>query len=220
MEFENLNLLRLSVTVNTEAPPGFDYYDLHHGFLVSRGIIPHEWTTENPRITPAFSELTYDNNVSLFMDDDTFQVSQTQDLEFGGKFEPPAIMTKVLLAADRIELNEVYISWSISIPCKGSRSWLLDRFLCSEVVLDEWSDPEGSIRLKVGVDDLVVFIGLSSDQSANEDGEQIDAVDAFCTVQHDPFEGIDELIGWLSEWRKHESIMLGVLKSLLGVNHD
>lgn len=220
MEFENLILHRFSVTVNAEEPPGFKYYDLHHGFLVSRGIVPHEWTTERPRITPAFSDIAYDNGVSLFMDDDTFQVTQAQDLVLGGKVEPPAIVTKVLLAADRIELGEIYINWSISIPCNGSRSWLLDRFICSEVVLDEWSDPEGSIRFRGSVDDLVVFIGLSSDQSINEKGEQIDDIDAVCTVQHDPFDGMDELIGWLSEWRKHESVIVGALKSLLGVSLD
>ena len=31
---------------------------------------------------------------------------------------------------------------------------------------------------------------------------------------------MDELIGWLSEWRKHESIIVRVLKSLLGVSLD
>ena len=220
MEFENLKLRRFTITVNSEGSPGFKFYDLHHGLLVSRSIIPHEWTIEDPRMTPVFSELAYDNGVVLLMDDDTFRVFQTQDLELGGKAEPPELAVKVLLSSGMDVSAEAYISWYISIPCENSRSWLLDRFICSEIKLDSWVNPDGRIRFVMGMDDLEVIVDLSSDQSLNEDGTQIDEIDALCGVRHESFADGSELTRWLSEWRRHEEVMLGVLKSLLGVEND
>ena len=220
MEFENLKLRRFTITVDSEGSPGFKFYDLHHGLLVSRNIIPHEWTIKEPRMTPVFSELAFDNGVVLFMDDDTFQVSQTKNLEFGGKAEPPELVVKVLLATDRDVPGEVYIGWLMSIPCEDSRSWLLDRFICSGIILDSWVNPDGRIRFILGLDDLEIIIDLSSDQSRKDDGVQSDDIDVFCGVRHESFADGSELTRWLSEWRRHEQIMLGVLKSLLGVEND
>ncbi|MCZ0938783.1 MAG: hypothetical protein OXJ55_09120 [Caldilineaceae bacterium] len=220
MDIEQLSLQRLTVIVDSKETPGLDFYDLHHGLFVSRGVIPHEWTVKESTMTPVYAQLIYENGMTLFMDHEDFSVSQSQGLELGGKAEAPGLASRVLLSMDREVAGKVYINWNMRIPCRDSHSWLLNRFISPGILLEDWLNAESRIRFLVDVDGLNLYMDLTSDQTTNDDDLQTDDIEVLCGVRHEFSDNGNELIAWLSEWRKHESVMLKALHSLLGVSHD
>ena len=129
MKKTDFKLLELSIIVRAGESEEHDYTNVHHGFLVSRGVIPNDWEREDFVITPSFARVEYKNGVSLVVTGDTLHISQRKELEFGDKGKPPGLAVSYLAAVSPIPFDGIRIHWAIEAPCDDPSGWIQKRFI-------------------------------------------------------------------------------------------
>ena len=217
MSITNPQLLELSVIVHAGESQEHDYTNIHHGFLVSRGVIPNDWDHEEFMIAPPFSRVTYTNGITLMISGDTLLVTQDQGLEFMEKGKPPGLAISYLTAFAPIAFDGIDIRWGIKVSHSDPFGWIKDRLLRSGVIDEGLENSPSTIVLMYRKDNFDLTFNFVPYRKSDDDEEPDSSLRIRCTVGKRGIAERDELIAVLSEWQQPEKVMLSNLEELLGV---
>lgn len=197
-----------------------DTENMHHGFLVSRGVVPSDWEKNESELTPYYSEISYANGISLNMDNGLIRATHEGDLEFGKKCEPVELMIRYLHSVEKDTLGGTIMRWVLVAPHQNPGEWLGERLVRPEIVQNKWDEIRPQITFHIDVRGRSMSFTFSAYSMEDDAGEAQEGVSIVCGIRQGALEDNEELIKWLSRWREHERFMLGILESLLGVQND
>ena len=217
MIITNPQLLELSVIVHADESQEHDYTNIHHGYLVSRGVIPNDWDQEDFMIAPPFSRVTYSNGVTLMISGDTFFVTQDQGLEFMERGKPQGLAISYLNAFAPIRFDGIDIRWGIKVSRSDPYGWIKDRLLRPGIIDKGMEDSPSALVLTYREDDFDLTFNFVPERKSDDGEEPVSALRIRCTVGKRGIAERDELIAVLSEWQQPEKVMLSNLEELLGV---
>ena len=220
MKMTDLQLVEFTAGVSVGESQEHEFYNIHHGFLSARGVIPNEWKIKEPYNTPSLSSIEYENGVSLIGDEDSFQVSQTQDLKIGEENIPLGLVVKYLASIAPNVFKISVVEWEIQIPGENNSEWITERFFRPEIVSEKWGNVRTVSILGFKVEGLFVSLSFSGGRWSLSGKSDDTEIRVRCQIGHKPFSNDGELIGWLSEWHKHEEVMLSNLSTLLEIGDD
>ena len=149
MKKSDLELVNVSARVSTSDSAEHDFFNVHHGFLVSRGVIPNHWNVEDFDLFLPFSTIEYENGVRLSGDPDSFQVTQMNDLKIGENCEPPGLVIKYLTSVVPDTFRMAGIDWTFLVPREDAHTWLTEHFLHPEVVFSGMAKRSDSADNKI-----------------------------------------------------------------------
>ncbi len=213
-----MELSSFASVVHAMEPSRHSPYNLHHGFLVSRGVVPNDWQVRETEIHMSSSRIVYDNGITLLMDGRTFQAHQDLGLEWDKGNETTGLVVKYLVSVSQDAFSAGSIHWTAHIPHENSQEWIASHFLNPEVALHDWEHLRPNVSFQFEIDEVEIYLALSSIQVNEENGESAGFITVGCGINKAPFTDCDDLVAWLSEWRSHERLSRRALASLMGEN--
>ncbi len=211
-----MELSSSSSVVHAIEPGRHSPYNLHHGFLVSRGVVPNDWKVQETEIHMSSSRIVYDNGITLFMDGRTFQAHQDQGLELDKGNVTSGLVVKYLVSVSQDVFDGGSIHWTAHIPYENPHRWIASRFINSTIALDDWKNPRPNVAFQFEIDEMDLYLAISAVQVNDDDGTDRGFITVGCSMNKAPFTDCNDLVGWLSEWRSHERMSRQTLASLMG----
>ena len=216
----DFKLRESGVIVYSGSERNYDIENLHHGFLVARGVVPSDWEKIESQLTSYYSEMSYGNGMSLDMNRNFIRANQDGDLEFGERNEPVEFMIRYLNSVEKNTLEGSMMRWVLVAPHDNPEEWIGERVVHPRVMQGNWDGLRSQIAFRIDSQGHGISFSLSAQDVEHDTGEEQETVNIVCGVRKEAFGDNDELIRWLSGWRKHEVFMLDVLESLVGVDND
>lgn len=220
LDMENVELRESGVMIFSGSDHDCDIENLHHGFLVARGVIPGDWEKTGSELTTFYSEISYSNGISLDMDKRSVRAYQTGSLKLGERNEPVEFMIKYLKFVEKDTFEDSMLRWDLVALHENPDEWIGGKVIHPNIMKSEWDALRSNTTFHVQVEGLDLIFVLSAQHVEQDEGEDQKAVNISCGVRKRDFEDNDELIEWLSNWREQEVFTLDVLESLLGVGDD
>ena len=220
MNRADLRLVERTAVVSVGESLQHDVANVHHGYLSSRGVIPPDWKPTESYLTPSFATIEYGDGFRLLGDEDMFRVSQTENLKIGEENIPIGLAVKYVASISPDVFRNAGVESTILIPFESPHGWIADRFFRREVISGNWNLVRTIPSFRIEVEELqlsLTFFG--GGRSPGGEGED-SVIRVVSRVGHEPFSNDGELIGWLSEWPKHEQVALSILISLIGLEND
>lgn len=215
MDIGTVELQSRAAVVHAEEGNQHNPYNLHHGFLVSRGVIPSDWVAKEAEIGSVAARIVYENGTTLYMDANTFQVHQEEDIEWDMKGEASGIAIRFLSSVSQDVFDRSSMHWVAHIPLESSHRWIIDHFVNSEGIPNGWTIPFPSIAFQFEADEMEVFLAITPNRTVDNGEDWEDYIAIGCGINSRKFEDCNSLIVWLSEWREHERLSLQWFFSLM-----
>ena len=221
MNTKGLNLKESTIFVFPGEDRDWDVDSIHHGFLVSRGVVPSDWVRNEYESLSSYSELSYENNISLFKSKHTLRVTQSGNLKLGEKYESVELLIRYLLAVEKGPFGGLVLRWGLDTPCDSPGDWITDRFVHPEIATGEWGSISSQISLDIDSQGQNMFYTFSSGYLEDEDTEEDqECIDITCGIRQEPLGGSDKVVEWLSNWRALEESMWQTTTLLCGGGLD
>lgn len=220
MNISDFSLNDITFIIQADESQEHDYSNIHHQFLVSKGVIPVDWEQEEFVISPTFSRIEYKNGVHLLISGETLQFSQTQELQLGGRYILPDIGVRYLTSMEPVAYTGCAMHWALIAPCDDSRKWIKEHFYRPELLSPDWLNFSAKTAIRFETQNTDVVFDFTPRRVTPENEAEGDAVRIVCTVIHDDISGKDELIEKLSSWHEYEELLFATLKSLMELEQD
>ena len=220
MNTSDFSLRDITVIILSDESHEHDYSNIHHQFLVSKGVIPVDWDPEEFVISPSLSRIEYANGVHLLISDETLQISQTQELKFGEKYILPDIAVRYLTSMEPVAYTGCAMNWTILAPCDDSRKWIKEHFFRSKIISPSWENFSARTSIRFEMNSMELILDFAAIRLTPDDEAERDAVRIVCNVIHQDVSERDELKEIISNWPEYEGVMLTTLKSLMEVEQD
>lgn len=219
-DFQDFELRESGVAIFSSSDQNLEIENLHHGFLVARGVVPSDWERTESELTTFFSEISYSNGVSLEMDRRFVRATQTGNIVLGGRNESVEFMIRYLDSVEKNTFEDSMMRWELVALHDNPDEWIGGQVLHPNITKSTWDALRSSITFHIETEGLDLIFVLSAQHVEQDTGEDRKAVNIMCGVRRRDFEDNGELKEWLSDWREQEVFTLDVMKSLLGVGND
>ena len=226
LKTEGFELRRIAVFVHSGLERNHAIDNIHHGYLVSRGVVPSNWEKPKSEMTSYFSEMSYENGMTLYADEDYIRVIQTGGIRLGEKYESVELMTRYLVSVEQDALGAAVISWGLRAEHDSPDEWIGDHLAHPRIMELGWGEVSHHVTLNNDAlenNDVwgsSLFFTFLASAVENDSGATQEHINITCGIRQEFFEDNDELVKWLSGWREHEGFVLDTLASLLGVSND
>lgn len=220
MNLSDFHFREVGVVIFADESTLHDYSNIHHQFLVSRGVIPNDWAPQEFMISPSFSQVAYKNGVQLTISDEVLDISHSQDLQSGERYESADIALKYLASMKPITYDGLFMKWTVIAVCDDPGKWIREHFFRPGIVSSDWDDFLARPSISFVVDQLTIALNFAAIPLRPDAESDQNAVRVGCIIRHNDISKKDELIGRLSSWQDFEEIMLSNLKALMGVEQD
>ena len=220
MKPSDFYLRNVTVVIISDESHEHDYSNIHHQFLVSRGVIPSVWEPHEPVISPPFSQVEYKNGVQLAISGEVLRISHTQESHFDKRYEAFDIAVKYLASMKPTVYDRAVMNWRVVAKCDDSRKWITEHFFRPEIISSDWENFSAKPSIRFVVDGIAISLNFTAVLLRPDDETEQDAVRIDCIIHHKNISERDELIKKLSSWQEYENIMLSNLKSFMGVEQN
>ena len=178
-------------------------------FVVSRGIVPEDWTLREAVAIPPLSLLRYDNGIQWIVDQSRLNVIEDCKGEFQDNYLVHDMVDKYLGIVTHAPYRSLGLNWVVSIEQERPSSWLLEKFLRKNLWVPGGPDLIGmEPKFAFQVGDTVLNIALGVPQNSH-------TVLADCNVHHQGPLDATELRRAINLWRDHQSRIVQVLHMML-----
>lgn len=220
MNTSDFSLSDIAVIILSDESQEHDYSNIHHQFLVSKGVIPVDWAPEEFVISPSLSRIEYKNGVQLMISDETLQISQTQELQFGEKYILPDIAVRYLTSMEPVAFTRCVMNWMMFAPCDDSRKWIKEHFFRPEIISPSWENFSARTAIRFELDGMELILEFTAVRLTPDDEAEKDAVRILCNVIHPDVSERNELIEKISNWQEYEDVLLATLRSVMEVEQN
>ena len=186
---------------------------LNPDFLVSRGIVPADWSVGETLTTPPVSVVKYTNGIAWTVDQSRLAVTENCGPAFRDRYESHALVAAYLRRLPHVPYRGLGLNCQVSVLQDDPRRWLVERFAA------EWLRDDPQVRglrpaLALDAEDAecnITFTDATRDESP--------CVAAECNLHHaGPLE-VDELQAAISRWPERQRFIVTTLRRLLEAQH-
>lgn len=182
---------------------------LNPDFLVSRGIVPADWTVSQPVTTPALSVVQYENGVGWTVNPSQLTVTQSAGPDFGGACDVHRLVPSYLEKLPHVPYRSLGLNCEVVISEPEPRRRLVERFGAS------WLGTESVVlgmtpRFALGAGGPVCYIGIE---------ETLDGPNgclARCNMHHQGPLDVDGLCKAIDRWPERQEFVVETLTMLWG----
>lgn len=226
LRVEDFDLWESAVFVHSGPDRDHDIDNMHHGFLVSRGVVPPDWEKTESEATRYYSEISYENGMTMSVDRNFIRVIQAGDLEYGEKYESVELLTRYIISVEKDALGGPVLRWDLGAPHDNPGEWIIEYLVHPRIMEVGWDDLRSHMTFDIGIranSDVwarSMFFTFSTFYTENDSGEEQGYVNVTCGIRQEALRDNNELVEWFSVWREHEKYVLDALGSFLGVDND
>jgi len=188
------------------------YSSVNPRVLALAEVIPAEWEVDEflpSHRSAKFSVVRYSNGVFLVGDEDSFFASDRPGFELGTRPELSCRITRYIESLAPETFDKAEMGWEFHFERENPAKWIMNRFFRPDLIPKDWNEPQAIPSFSFRSSDADVFYRFSVD-------EENKCVTINCQAQSaSPIDdaGISE---WLSNYLRHESVMLNNLIQLEG----
>ena len=186
---------------------------LNPDFLVSRGIVPSEWTVAETLTTPPVSVVKYTNGIAWTVDQSRLTVAENCGPAFGNHYKSHALVTAYLKQLPHVPYRGLGLNCQVSRLHRDPLSWLVERFAV------DWlrDDPQVlGMRPVLVLNAEPALCNITFGDAAREDGS---CVAAECNLHHPGPLEVDDLKTAIARWPEHQRFIVAALGRLLEDRH-
>ena len=182
---------------------------LNPDFLVSREIVPADWTVAETLTTPPVSVAKYENGVEWSVDQSRLTVAEKSGPAFGDSYRVHGLVIAYLQKLPHVPYRSLGLNCQVSTPQANPQRWLIERFGA------EWLSDESAVlgmtpKFAFDAGDAVCQISIGD---APKNGERI-ALE--CNMHHQGPLDVDGLCAAIERWPERQTFILSALALLLG----
>ena len=182
---------------------------LNPDFLVSREIVPADWTVLNTVTTPPLSVVGYENKVGWTINPSQLTIHQTAGPDFGDAYQVHKLGGLYLEKLPHVPYRSLGLNWEVAVREPEPRRTLVERFGAT------WLGAETMVRgmtarFALDAGDAVCYIGIE---------EVVDSTDerlAKCNMHHQGPLDADGLCRAIERWPERQEFVLDALRTLWG----
>ena len=182
---------------------------LNPDFLVSREIVPADWTVAETLTTPPVSVVKYENGVEWSVDQSRLTVAEKSGPAFGVSYHVHPLVIAYLQKLPHVPYRSLGLNCQVSTHQANPQRWLIERFGA------KWLSDEPAVlgmtpRFALETEDAVCQISIVD---APKNGERI-ALE--CNMHHQGPLDVDGLRAAIERWPVRQTFILSALAMLLG----
>lgn len=186
---------------------------LNPDFLVSRGIVPAEWTVAETLTTPPVSVVKYTNGITWTVDQLRLTVAENCGPEFGSHYKSHALVTTYLKQLPHAPYRGLGLNCQVSKLHRDPLRWLVERFAV------EWlrNDPQVlGMKPALVLNAESALCNITFGDAARDDGS---CVIAECNLHHPGPLEVDGLEAAIARWPEHQQFIVAAMGRLLEDPH-
>lgn len=183
---------------------------LNPDFLVSREIVPADWTVAETLTTPPVSVVKYDNGVEWTVDQSRLTVAEKSGPAFGDSYRVHQLADAYLRKPPHVPYRGLGLNCQVSTRQANAQRWLIERFGAS------WLRSERMVQgmtPKFALDTGDAVCHISVVDAPKNGGEQIVSD---CNVHHQRPLDVDELRTAIARWPERQMFIVAALATLFG----
>ena len=182
---------------------------LNPDFLVSREIVPADWTVAETLTTPPVSVVKYKNGVEWSVDQSRLTVAEKNGPAFVDSYRVHQLVIEYLRKLPHVPYRSLGLNCQVSALQTNSQRWLIERFAAN------WLSEERTVlgmtpKFALDAGDAVCHISVAD---APKDGKRV-VLD--CNMHHQGPLGVDGLCGAIERWPERQRFIGAALAMLLG----
>lgn len=215
MKTQDLKLINFIVALNVEESSRHFYAHVHPEIFRLRSIVPKDWEWDDKTFvsTGGFHSITYDNSVYVAASETMLFVAQSHNLEIGDTKSAPDLIIEYVKNIAENTFRKAEIHWSIQAEIENPSGWIFSNFIQPKATFENWEKVEITITVASDTQEVLnVFKFSPNDQSGT--------VNVDCQSGTVLFADDDDLIRWVSRYRKIEDIMFRNLSLIMGLNNE
>ncbi len=186
---------------------------LNPDFLVSRGIVPADWSVAETLTTPAVSVVKYTNGIAWTVDQSRLTVTENCGPAFRDHYESHDLVTTYLDRLPHVPYRGLGLNCQASTLQHDPRRWLVERFAV------DWLRNDPRVRglkpaLALNAEDAecnITFTEATRDDSP--------CVAAECNLHHAGPLDVDGLRAAIARWPERQRFIVSSLRRLLEAQH-
>ena len=183
---------------------------LNPDFLVSREIVPADWTVLETLTTPPVSVVKYENGVEWTVDQSRLTVAEKSGPAFGNSYRVHRLVDTYLRKLPHLPYRGLGLNCQVSTRQANPQRWLIERFgaswLCGEPMV---RGMRPTFALNAG--DAVCRISLVD---APQNG--FEQIISDCNVHHQGPLDVDGLCNAIARWPERQTFIVSALATLFG----
>ena len=186
---------------------------LNPDFLVSRGIVPADWSVAETLTTPPVSVVKYTNGIAWTVDQSRLTVTEKCGPAFRDHYESHALLTAYLDKLPHVPYRGLGLNCEVSALQDDPKRWLVERFAV------DWLRDEPQVRgmrpaFALTAEDAECNIAFTE---ATRDGSP--CVAAECNLHHAELRDVDRLQAAITRWPERQRFIVSTLSKLLEAQH-
>ena len=186
---------------------------LNPDFLVSRGIVPADWSVAETLTTPPMSVVKYTNGIAWTVDQSRLTVTENCGPAFRDHYESHALVTTYLERLPHVPYRGLGLNCQVSTSQDDPERWLVERFAV------DWLRDDPQVRgmrpaFALNAEDAVCNISFA-------EGTRNDSpcVAAECNLHHPGPLDVDGLRAAIARWPERQRFIVSTLGRLLEDHH-
>jgi hypothetical protein len=182
---------------------------LNPDFLVSREIVPADWTVAETLTTPPVSVVKYENGIEWSVDQSRLTVAEKSGPAFGDSYRVHPLVAAYLRVLRHVPYRSLGLNCQVSTPQSNPQRWLIERFGAS------WLSDEPTVlgmtpKFALDAGDAVCHISVVD---TPKNGERL-VLD--CNMHHGGTLDVDGLCAAIERWSERQTYVVTALAVLLG----
>ena len=182
---------------------------LNPDFLVSRGIVPEDWTVAETLTTPPVSVVRYTNGMAWTVDQSRLTVTENCGPAFGDHYDSHDLVNAYLNKLPHVPYRVLGLNCRVPTLQSDPRRWLVERFAV------DWlrDDPQVSgMRPAFALDAGDAVCNITFDEATSDAGP---CVVAECNMHHQGPLNADGLRAAIGRWQERQRFIVAALAKLL-----
>ena len=186
---------------------------LNPDFLVSRRIVPADWSVAETLTTPPMSVVKYTNGIAWTVDQSRLIVTEDCGPAFRDQYESHALVTTYLERLPHVPYRELGLNCQVSTLQDDPQRWLIERFAV------DWLRDDPQVRgmrpaFALNAEDAVCNITFA--KATRDDSP---CVAAECNLHHPGPLDVDGLRAAIARWAERQRFIVSTLGRLLEDHH-
>lgn len=181
---------------------------LNPDFLVSREIVPADWTVAETLTTPPVSIVKYENGVEWSVDQSRLTVAEKSGHAVGDSYRVHRLVTAYLQKLPQVPYRSLGLNCQVSTPQANPQRWLIERFgakwLCDEPAIVGMTP-----KFALDAGGAVCQIGIG-------DAKKVERIALECNMHHQGPLDVNGLCAAIERWPERQTFILSALAILLG----
>ena len=189
---------------------------LNPEFLVSRNIVPSDWSVSEAITTPPVSMLRFDNGIQWVVDQSNLAVTEICESPFRDDYLVYGLVNSYLAELPHVPYRSLGLNCVASLKQDSPEQWLTQRFLKPGTWLQDKPEVVGlKPNFAIDAGDATCNLTFNEGRIQNPEGNQEEAIIVNANVHHAGPLDANGLRAAIDCWPERQNFVISALDKLL-----